>query len=210
MSPGVVGAILQSAQRPQRRFLEGRYHSTLIDGDKHLRRCTIYIELNMVRAGAVPHPEQWPWCSDHKWMGQRRRRTLINLKRRVVSFGNNPCRRSAGVCGANRQSNFDAGKLWSRGRTGMAPGSRRRHPPAFWSWSLLPLFIPRVPGDEPLRTTIWAQKPAVRPKIDALNFTALSYYVACPGPTPNVNPPEVFAEAKFGVGNEQLSGWHGG
>jgi len=71
-------------------FWEGRYHSTLIDSDEHLQRCMTYIELNMVRAGVVPHPEQWPWCSYHEWMGQRQRRALVNLKEGLEFFGNNP------------------------------------------------------------------------------------------------------------------------
>ena len=29
----------------------------------------VYIELNMVRAGMVRHPQQWPWCSYQEWMG---------------------------------------------------------------------------------------------------------------------------------------------
>ena len=37
-------------------FWEDRYHATAIDSDDHLRRCLVYIDLNMVRAGAVKHP----------------------------------------------------------------------------------------------------------------------------------------------------------
>ena len=48
-------------QRKQRRgaFWEDRYHATAIDRDDYLARCMIYIDLNMVRAGAVSHPSQW-------------------------------------------------------------------------------------------------------------------------------------------------------
>ncbi len=40
-------------------FWEDRYHATVVDTDNHLRRCLAYIDLNMVRAGAVSHPREW-------------------------------------------------------------------------------------------------------------------------------------------------------
>jgi putative transposase len=62
-------------------FWEGRYHCTLIEGPTHLERCITYIELNMVRAGVVVHPRDWPWCSYQEWMGHRRRYRLIDWDR---------------------------------------------------------------------------------------------------------------------------------
>ncbi|MCB2180653.1 MAG: transposase [Desulfobulbaceae bacterium] len=38
-------------------FWEDRYHATAVDTDNHLARCLVYIDLNMVRAGVVHHPE---------------------------------------------------------------------------------------------------------------------------------------------------------
>ena len=51
----------QYNQRKQRKgaFWEDRYHATAIETDDHLQRCLVYIDLNMVRAGVVTHPEQW-------------------------------------------------------------------------------------------------------------------------------------------------------
>ncbi|EAR22420.1 hypothetical protein NB231_11809 [Nitrococcus mobilis Nb-231] len=48
-------------QRKQRRgaYWEDRYHATAIEADEHLARCITYIDLNMVRAGAVHHPREW-------------------------------------------------------------------------------------------------------------------------------------------------------
>lgn len=40
-------------------FWEDRYFATAIATDHHLLRCVVYIDLNMVRAGAVEHPSQW-------------------------------------------------------------------------------------------------------------------------------------------------------
>lgn len=87
---GVQGRMAQFFNRRKGRsgaFWEGRYHSTLIDNDDHLLRCMTYIELNMVRAGVVTHPERWPWCSYQDWMGHRRRRTLVDLQKGLEFFG---------------------------------------------------------------------------------------------------------------------------
>jgi len=40
-------------------FWEDRYHATAVQADEHLHRCLIYIDLNMVRADVVNHPEKW-------------------------------------------------------------------------------------------------------------------------------------------------------
>src|SRR5690606_8016094 len=40
-------------------FWQDRYHATAVESDRHLLRCMTYIDLNMVRAGAVAHPSQW-------------------------------------------------------------------------------------------------------------------------------------------------------
>lgn len=42
---------------------EGRYKSTLIDGDNYFLIVSRYIELNPVRAGMVAHPAEYPWSS---------------------------------------------------------------------------------------------------------------------------------------------------
>ena len=40
-------------------FWEDRYHATAVQSGSHLRTCRLYVDLNMVRAGAVEHPGQW-------------------------------------------------------------------------------------------------------------------------------------------------------
>jgi putative transposase len=40
-------------------YWEDRYHATAIANDNHLIQCLVYIDLNMVRAGAVSHPIDW-------------------------------------------------------------------------------------------------------------------------------------------------------
>ena len=55
----------QMAQRFNRRkdrkgaFWEDRYHATAVETGEHLARCLVYIDLNMVRAGVVRHPQDW-------------------------------------------------------------------------------------------------------------------------------------------------------
>ena len=42
-------------------FWEDRYHATAVEAGSHLVRCMVYIDLNMVRAGIVTHPSEWPF-----------------------------------------------------------------------------------------------------------------------------------------------------
>jgi len=67
---GEIPAVMQlvagrTAQEYNRRkcrrgaFWEDRYHATAVQDDEHLARCMTYVDLNMVRAGAVEHPADW-------------------------------------------------------------------------------------------------------------------------------------------------------
>ena len=40
-------------------YWEDRYHATAVDTDEHLFSCMVYIDMNMIRAGVVGHPEEW-------------------------------------------------------------------------------------------------------------------------------------------------------
>ena len=42
---------------------EGRYRSTLIETERYLLACMVYIDLNPVRAGMVEHPGEYRWSS---------------------------------------------------------------------------------------------------------------------------------------------------
>jgi REP-associated tyrosine transposase len=46
---------------------ESRYKSSPVQTDGYLLACIRYIELNPVRARMVAAPEQYPWCSFHRW-----------------------------------------------------------------------------------------------------------------------------------------------
>jgi len=49
-------------QRKRRKgaYWEDRYHATAVQTDRHLIQCIVYMDLNMVRAGVVKHPSEWP------------------------------------------------------------------------------------------------------------------------------------------------------
>jgi REP element-mobilizing transposase RayT len=67
--------------RKQRKgaFWEDRYHATAIEKDSHLKRCLVYIDLNMVRAGVVDHPGMWPFCGYNEIQDPPSRYRTIDL-----------------------------------------------------------------------------------------------------------------------------------
>lgn len=60
-------------------FWEDRYHATAIEQNSHLNRCLVYIDLNMVRAGVVEHPEMWQFCGYNQIQDPPRRYRIIDL-----------------------------------------------------------------------------------------------------------------------------------
>ena len=61
-------------------FWGDRFHCTMVDGGEYVWSCLKYIDLNMVRAGAVSHPDQWRWCGYDELVGRRQRYRLLNLE----------------------------------------------------------------------------------------------------------------------------------
>jgi putative transposase len=68
-------------------FWGDRYNATAVESDSHFLRCMIYIDLNMVRAGVVSHPEDWPHCGYNEIISQRQRYRLID-KSQLIKFLN--------------------------------------------------------------------------------------------------------------------------
>jgi putative transposase len=60
-------------------FWEDRYHATAVDSDAHLARCLVYIDLNMVRAGVVNHPSEWPHAGYREIHAPPQRYAIIDL-----------------------------------------------------------------------------------------------------------------------------------
>ena len=67
-------------QRKNRKggFWEDRYHATAVEADHHLIQCMVYIDLNMVRAGVVTHPSEWPFSGYNEIQNPRQRYSLID------------------------------------------------------------------------------------------------------------------------------------
>lgn len=68
---------------------EGRYRSTLIQAERHLLACMVYMDLNPVRAGMVADPVEYPWSSYAHSIGRRTDR-LITPHPLYWELGNTP------------------------------------------------------------------------------------------------------------------------
>jgi putative transposase len=52
----------------------------MVETGEHLLNCLTYIDLNMVRAGVVRHPSEWPWCGHGELAGEKWRLSVIAKK----------------------------------------------------------------------------------------------------------------------------------
>ena len=76
----VAGRIAWEYNQRKRRkgaFWEDRYHATAVESGEHLLQCIVYIDLNMVRAGSVNHPSEWPFSGYKEIQKPRRKCALI-------------------------------------------------------------------------------------------------------------------------------------
>ena len=88
----IAGRVAQEFNKRKGRkgaFWEDRYHATAIATDQHLARCIIYIDLNMVRAGAVTHPIDWPESGYAELFKHKQRYQIIDTSALMVLFGIN-------------------------------------------------------------------------------------------------------------------------
>jgi putative transposase len=73
---------------------EGRYRSTLIQAERYLLACMVYLDLNPVRAGIAELPAEYPWSSHLHSIGRRHDR-LITPHPIYWELGNTPFAREA-------------------------------------------------------------------------------------------------------------------
>lgn len=73
---------------------EGRYKSTLIQAERYLMACMVYIDLNPVRAGLVAEPADYPWSSHAHYAGLRPDK-LVTPHPMYWDLGNTPFAREA-------------------------------------------------------------------------------------------------------------------
>lgn len=68
---------------------EGRYRSTLVQAERYLLACMVYIDLNPVRAGMVADPAEYAWSSYRYYIGARSDR-IITPHPLYWELGNTP------------------------------------------------------------------------------------------------------------------------
>jgi len=73
---------------------EGRYRSTLMQPERYLLACMVYMDLNPVRAGLVAQAKDHPWSSHGHYLGLRVDR-LISPHPLFWQLGNTPFAREA-------------------------------------------------------------------------------------------------------------------
>ena len=60
-------------------FWQDRYHATAVESGTHLKACMTYIDLNVVRAGIVSHPNGWPDSSYYELSRNSRKYRITSL-----------------------------------------------------------------------------------------------------------------------------------
>ncbi len=107
-TPGTAEGLPQMMQAVGRRYVrlfndanqrsgtlwEGRYKSTLIQADRYLLACMVYIDLNPVRAGLAAEAADFPWSSHGHYVGLRTD-DLITPHPLFWGLGNTPFSREA-------------------------------------------------------------------------------------------------------------------
>lgn len=73
---------------------EGRYRSNLIESERYLLACMVYIDLNPVRAGMVQEPADYKWSSHKHCIGQLSDK-LVTPHALFWGLGNTPFAREA-------------------------------------------------------------------------------------------------------------------
>ena len=66
-------------------FWEDRYHATMVDTQDYLLQCMLYIDCQMVRAGAVKHPSEWLHSGYNDIVEPVKRYRIIDQEK-VVSY----------------------------------------------------------------------------------------------------------------------------
>lgn len=107
-TPGTDDGLPQMMQAVGRRYVryfndsqgrsgtlwEGRYRSTLIETERYLLACMVYIDLNPVRAGLVGEARDYSWSSHGHYVGLRADR-MVTPHPLFWSLGNTPFAREA-------------------------------------------------------------------------------------------------------------------
>ncbi len=77
---GRMGQAYNQRKKRKGAYWEDRYHATAVETDRHLIQCLVYIDMNMVRAGVVKHPSEWPFSGYNEIQAPRERYALLDLE----------------------------------------------------------------------------------------------------------------------------------
>jgi putative transposase len=80
LTAGRTAQEYNNRKRRKGAFWEDRYHAVAVESGEHLIRCLVYIDLNMVRAGAVRHPSEWEFSGYNEIQRPRRKCVIISYK----------------------------------------------------------------------------------------------------------------------------------
>jgi putative transposase len=78
LAAGRVGQEYNQKKNRKGAFWEDGYHATIVQTNKHLMSCMVYIDLNMLRAGAVNHPSEWDVCGYNEILNEPARYKIID------------------------------------------------------------------------------------------------------------------------------------
>lgn len=150
VTPSSADALPQMMQAVGRRYVqyfnrrhartgtlwEGRYRSTVLQADKYLLPCMVYLDLNPVRAGLVANAADYPWSSHAHWRGVRNDR-LLTPHALYWALGNTPFAREAAYAalvqtgiGSLEQTALTASALsgWALGDNEFIEGLQKQTP----------------------------------------------------------------------------------
>lgn len=86
----IEGAIAQAYNRRKHRsgaFWGDQYHATAVETGEHLARCLVYVDLNMVRVGAVAHPADWEVGGYHEIQRAPQRYRIVDRAALAEALG---------------------------------------------------------------------------------------------------------------------------
>ena len=86
----VAGRTAREYNKRKRRkgaFWEDWYHATAVESGEHLLQCIVYIDVNMVLAGSVSRPSEWPFSGYKEIQDPRRKCALIAYERLMELVG---------------------------------------------------------------------------------------------------------------------------
>ncbi|MDP6523781.1 MAG: transposase [Kiritimatiellia bacterium] len=87
LASGVVAQARNKRKGHDGSMWEHPYQCTRVQDGRHLLNCLRYVDLNMVRAGKVEHPEDWRWCGYDELTDKRKRYRIIDQARLLSLTG---------------------------------------------------------------------------------------------------------------------------